>query len=354
MMGPGLGGGHGRHEALYGMISDNIRQLNVVLANGTSIRVNSTSHPDLLWGMKGAGHNFGVVTSFEMSIFPRGPDTWFYKNYLWSADKLDAVFTALNRFHGNGSTPVNMTTNFGQFYVNSTVSEVEPIIWWTFSYRGCEEEAKKLLAPFDAIPVEHEEHGNVPYPTIADVQGTGEQSILCQHDNIHISSTSGLEVYNLTTTQQIMDGFTKRMRENPTLANRGIITHEGYATKGVDDIPSDSSAYPFRADHHLNLFLAPIMEEERGTEMEEAAWTWAREVVDQWNGGQPHRQPNAYVNYANGFEGVEQWYGHEAWRLERLRGLKAAYDPYNKFRFYNPIVQTNSTQQYPAGYGRRR
>lgn len=83
MMGPGLGGGHGRHEGLYGMISDNIRQLNLVLADGTSIRVNETSYSDLLWGLKGAGHNFGIVTSFELNIFPRGPDTWHYHNYLW-------------------------------------------------------------------------------------------------------------------------------------------------------------------------------------------------------------------------------------------------------------------------------
>ena len=69
---------------------------------------------------------------------------------------------------------------------------------------------------------------------------------------------------------------------------------------------------------------------------------WAEEVRAQWNDGQPGRPINAYVNYANGFEPVEQWYGHEAWRLERLRGLKAKYDPYNRFRYYNPIVQGNA------------
>lgn len=74
MLGPGLGGGHGPLEGVYGLISDNFRQLNVVLANGTAITVNETSHAGLLWGMKGAGHNFGIVTSFELNIFPRGPD----------------------------------------------------------------------------------------------------------------------------------------------------------------------------------------------------------------------------------------------------------------------------------------
>ncbi|KAI1818152.1 hypothetical protein GGS20DRAFT_529952 [Poronia punctata] len=52
----------------------------------------------------------------------------------------------------------------------------------------------------------------------------------------------------------------------------------------------------------------------------------------------PGRLPNAYTNYASGMETVQQWYGHESWRIERLRALKAKYDPRNAFRFYNPIV----------------
>ena len=47
---------------------------------------------------------------------------------------------------------------------------------------------------------------------------------------------------------------------------------------------------------------------------------------------------HAYVNYANGNETVQEMYGKERWRLEKLRGLKAEWDPRNKFRFYNPIV----------------
>ena len=48
MLGPGLGGGHSRYEGLYSMVSDNIRQLNVVLADGTPIRVNETTNYDLM------------------------------------------------------------------------------------------------------------------------------------------------------------------------------------------------------------------------------------------------------------------------------------------------------------------
>lgn len=167
MMGPGLGGGRGRHQGLYGMISDNIRQLNPVLADSTAIRVNSTSYSDLLWGLRGAGHNFGIVTSFESNIFPRGPDTWHYHNYQWKGDVLVPFFNALNKLHNNGTIPVNMAINFGQFYINSSISETTPIISWTFAYRGSAKEAEKLLAPFNAIKPVWDIQGDVPYPEIS-------------------------------------------------------------------------------------------------------------------------------------------------------------------------------------------
>ncbi|OTA64767.1 FAD-binding domain-containing protein [Hypoxylon sp. EC38] len=336
MMGPGLGGGHGRLEGLYGMISDNFLQLNVVLANGTSIRVNKDSHADLLWGMKGAGHNFGIVTSFEMNIFPRGPDTWHYHNYIWRGDKLEDIFNALNVFHGNGSTPVNMTINFGNFFMNTTITDKEPVIFWTFAYRGTAEEAEEHLAPFNAIEAVYEEFDDVPFPGISVAQGTDVDGFICQDNQVRITATAGLQVYNVTAERLIYDGFKRRATTDPVLAAGGGILHEGYSTEAVTAQNPDDSSYPFRADHHLMLFQTIVPQ--NNSRVEEAAWEWAKEVRDQWNEGQPGRPINAYVNYANGFEPLEQMYGHEAWRLERLRDLKAKYDPFNRFRYYNPIV----------------
>lgn len=344
MLGPGLGGGHGPLEGVYGMISDNFRQLNVVLANGTAITVNETSHAGLLWGMKGAGHNFGIVTSFELNIFPRGPDLWHYHNYIWRSDKLDAVFTAFNNFHNNGSTPVNMTVNFGGFQLNTTISKTDPIIWWTFAYRGTASEAEQHLASFNAIEAVQSESGDVPYPGVSIAQGNGETQFICQDNQVRITATAGLQVYNLTAEHLIYNGFKRRIASNPILAAGGGILHEGYSTEAVDNKNPEDSAYPFRADHHLMLVQIIIPPGNKSIENE--AWEWAREVRDQWNQGQPGRPVNTYVNYANGYEPVETIYGHEAWRLERLRGLKKNYDPENRFRFYNPIVGANRTMQY--------
>ena len=60
----------------YGLISDNLVSLNVVLANGSAIMVNETNNPDLWWATRGAGHNFGIVTRFEFNIYPAEIQTW--------------------------------------------------------------------------------------------------------------------------------------------------------------------------------------------------------------------------------------------------------------------------------------
>lgn len=77
-----------------------------------------------------------------------------------------------------------------------------------------------------------------------------------------------------------------------------------------------------------------------GSDLLPAAETWVGEVRDIWNNGQPGRPPKTYVNYAAGhdYETLESIYGYEPWRLDRLRSLKAVYDPENRFRFYSPIV----------------
>lgn len=335
MLGPALGGGHGRLEGLYGLISDNIIQFSVVLANGKAVQVSSNGRSDLFWAMKGAGHNFGIVTSYELKIFPKGPKTWHYRNYIWRGDKLEAIFTALNKLHNNGTIPVNMALNFGTFAMQTTISDKEPVITWSFAYRGTAEEAEPYLAPFNQIQSVYQASGDVPYPEISVVQGTDDGSLFCQKGGTRVTATAGLQVYNITAERHIFDGFTKRISSNPIMAAGGAMLHEGYSTEAVIAQNPSDSAYPFRDDHHLMFVLITIPPDDPA--MEESAWQWAKEVRDQWNDGQPNRLPSAYVNYANGYEPLEQIYGHEMWRLSRLRSLKRKYDPYNKFRFYNPI-----------------
>ncbi|KAK1143241.1 hypothetical protein N8T08_006941 [Aspergillus melleus] len=334
MMGPGLGGGHGRYEGLYGLISDNLVNLNVVLADGKEIRVNNKRHSDLFWAMQGAGHNFGIVTSFELKIYPRKVDSWHYHNYIWKQDQLETVFEELNKFHNNGSTPVLMGINFGLYMMDANVSDTEAILYWTFAYTGPAKDGEKLLKPFNAIPAVWDEQGDVPYPQIADIQGTGMKSPLCAPETTHITSTAGLKRYNITAQRNIYDLFNKKVAEHPEFKAARVV-HEGYSNVGVRKRDSASSAFPFRDENHLMYFDAVIDE---GSNLTEATQQFAAEVRDLWNAGQPERKPSTYVNYAGGGESLESLYGWEPWRLQRLRRLKAKYDPNNRFRFYNPII----------------
>lgn len=87
----------------------------------------------------------------------------------------------------------------------------------------------------------------------------------------------------------------------------------------------------------LRVYFVQVPE---GSDLLDAAETWAKESWEIWNEGQPQSKPKTYVNYAEGhdYETLESIYGYDSWRLDRLRSLKAAYDPENRFRFYVPIV----------------
>ena len=105
--------------------------------------------------------------------------------------------------------------------------------------------------------------------------------------------------------------------------------------KAVQAVPGDETAVP---DRYNNLLIAPfIVHEPDGSESLDAeAARYGRQMRDaivEGNG----RPLDAYVNYAYGDEGLEAVYGREAWRLEKLRELKKAWDPEGRFGFYNPI-----------------
>jgi FAD/FMN-containing dehydrogenase len=69
-----LGGGMGRLQRRHGLTVDNVLGLELVTADGRQIRVSDDENADLFWGMRGAGANFGIVTSFELRLHEVGPN----------------------------------------------------------------------------------------------------------------------------------------------------------------------------------------------------------------------------------------------------------------------------------------
>ena len=75
--------------------------------------------------MRGAGHNFGIVTSFESKIWPDQGKTYFVRTYQYGGSSLDALIEEVNKFQGNGTLDPTWLGSFGLYTMNTTLSTTE-------------------------------------------------------------------------------------------------------------------------------------------------------------------------------------------------------------------------------------
>ena len=85
-----LGGGFGYLSRRFGWTTDNVRSMDLVVADGRLVRASEEENPDLFWALRGGGGNFGVLTSVEYVLHPVGPEV-FAGAVAWRAEEAPAV-----------------------------------------------------------------------------------------------------------------------------------------------------------------------------------------------------------------------------------------------------------------------
>jgi hypothetical protein len=349
LTGAALGGGHGFLQGYYGLLSDQILSLDVVLADGARITVSPTQHPDLYWGMRGAGHNFGVVTSMQYRVYdvPEGKQTWS-----WEAFTLPVTPENIRRVYDIAADTLDTQPpgmmQYGAVLVNPAVSKA-PVLIHNVVFNGPLSGIKEWSRRYhelDGVDVVREEG---TYLDISRWIQIDAESLVCNlQDYMPGAGVMRFPVdvpaYNITALQLTVKRFVEMLAAGPEWTGSFFMI-EQFSSHAVREKNNGESAYAGREDKLLiaPAFFFPSVDVETGVknkELEEKATAYGEELrgylVD---GTRSTGGGHAYVNYAYGGESLEEIYGKDG--LERLLGLKRKYDPHNRFRYYAPLAPAN-------------
>ena len=184
-----LGGGVGRLQRNFGLTIDNLTAVELVTADGRFVRATETEEPDLFWGLRGAGWNFGIATGFEFRLQPFGPD--LHRGVLtYPATLVHELWDLFRTFAVDAPDALTLIYGIarageGEGYPDDTVNR--PIAYVAWNHSGSAEVAERDTAPLRAGPKRLTETlGSQPYLEVQTAHdlalGWGRRSFIKSHN----------------------------------------------------------------------------------------------------------------------------------------------------------------------------
>ncbi|ODR79837.1 FAD-linked oxidase [Haladaptatus sp. W1] len=317
-----LGGGFGYLCRKHGMTVDNLLSVDLVTADGDLVHASEDDHPELFWGIRGGGGNFGIVTSFEFELHEL--EEVLAGLIIYPADEAHSVVRSWWEFISEAPDELSVWLNFSHAAPEPFISEEyhgERILSVIPIYSGNVEEGWDVIAPLrevgDPIADTVEPRRFVDWQQAFDESYPAGERYFWKSHNFKSPSVEAL------------DHITDYAVSPPTPDTRVSVTHLGGA---VNRVPSDATAYPHRdAD-----FLVNITTRWHDSTQDDECIAWTREYFDVLA---PHATGGTYVNFTTEPEGEQSMAYRE--NYERLVALKNEWDPDNLFKMNQNIKPTS-------------
>jgi FAD/FMN-containing dehydrogenase len=309
-----LGGGVGRLQRQYGLTIDSLRAVELVTADGRFVRSSATDEPDLFWGIRGAGFNFGVVTAFEFDLQPFG-GVLHRGTRIYQAADAQAVWANLRDSAPTLAPALTCILAIGRADPADEYPEAiagQPIVVVGYNHSGRAEDVERDVAPMKAGPkpvVVNE--ASLPY---LDVQTAHDLKLGFGHRSIIESA------YANDVRPEAIDALVEHAANAPEGASFSITVQGG----AIARVPDDAMAYTGR-DAAFDLSADSSWD---GAELDDIEIGWidqAMAIVA------PDLTIGRYVNGCTrgGPEQTRAMYGDA--KLARLVELKRTWDPDNVF-----------------------
>lgn len=309
------GGGVGYLSRKYGLTIDSVLAAEVVTADGRVVTTDATTEPDLFWAIRGGGGNFGVITRFKFKLNPLPDFTGGMMCIPATAETIAGFVAACERASENLGAIGNVMPAPPMPFLPAE-QHGKLVILAMIAYAGPAAEAEAALKPIRALATPLADFVKPgPYLTMYPPEDPDYHPTAVSV-NMFVDHIGAPEA---ETIMEHLGASDAAMRVAQIRVLGGAVSR----------VPADATAYAHRTSR-IMLNLAAFYEGDADKPKKEAWLDAFMKALDQGNTG-------AYVNFV-GDEGEARTraaYPGATW--DRLRRIKAQYDPSNLFRLNQNI-----------------